>query len=436
MIHIYSAELTNRMDYIFRLIFESVLGEQVDFYQNVKAFSTKTGVKINYSSNSKIEGLILQPNSLLFEKDIKPQSCNVFEWESLPVFFETDGSFLPFDIFAASFYLVSRYEEYLPGKRDRYNRFLSRNSLASQHHFLEKPLINCWSWTMANIIEQQYNECNFTKSKFRYIPTFDIDNAWAFKHKGLLRNTASSIKDLLSGRFKSIGKRFSVLLASGKDPYDTYDYISSLVKANHFQPVIFVLINNKGQHDRSLSHKNKSFRRLIRSLSKWSEVGIHPSYSSEKNEKLLSKEIKQLDEILNKETRSSRQHYLKIMFPKTYRRLLDNGIDTDYSLGYASRPGFRASICTPFHFFDLTENETTSLTIIPFQVMDGTLLRYRNLSPNEATKKIATLMNEVATVGGTFVSLWHNESLCDQGEWKGWKQVYDDMTKLASELSK
>jgi hypothetical protein len=123
MIHIYSAELSNRMDYIFRLIVESVLGEQVDFCQNEKTFATKTGVKINYSRNSNIGGLTLQPHPLLFEKDIKPQECNVVEWKSMPVFFETDGSFLPFDIFAASFYLVSRYEEYLPGKRDRHNSF-------------------------------------------------------------------------------------------------------------------------------------------------------------------------------------------------------------------------------------------------------------------------------------------------------------------------
>ena len=39
-------------------------------------------------------------------------------------FFEqTENSALPFDVFAAGFYLLSRYEEYLPHIKDRFHRF-------------------------------------------------------------------------------------------------------------------------------------------------------------------------------------------------------------------------------------------------------------------------------------------------------------------------
>jgi hypothetical protein len=436
MIYIFSTELTDRMDYVFRLLFETILDEKIEFCQDETIYANKTGIKINYSNNQNLDGLQLNPHSLLFEKVLHPQSIEVFEWGTMKAFFGVENSFLPFDIFAASFYLVSRYEEYLPGKRDRHNRYLSRNSLACQHHFLEKPLVNCWALKMASLIEEQNEGFTFKKSKFSYIPTFDIDNAWAYKNKGILLNSVAAFRDLFLGKFKSVKKRLSVVFSLKKDPYDTYDFMRNFIKNNGLRPKFFILINKKGKHDRSLSFKNKSFRKLIHTMSKWGEIGIHPSYNSNESDKQLKNEIKRLNTIIGEEVKISRQHYLKISFPRTYRQLIENGIETDYSLGYASRPGFRASICTPFNFFDLLENKSTTLSIVPFQVMDGTLLHYRNMTPADAFRKIKTLMNETASVGGTFVSLWHNESLSDEGEWKGWKQVYTDLTQLAVELNK
>jgi hypothetical protein len=74
--------------------------------------------------------------------------------------------------------------------------------------------------------------------------------------------------------------------------------------------------------------------------------------------------------------------------------------------------------------------------MIPFQVMDVTLHNYRSLNAEEALKKIKALMYETASVGGTFVSLWHNETLSGMDDWKGWREVYTEMTQLAVELGK
>lgn len=436
MIHIYTSEITHRLEYSFRLLFETILGDEVKFHSDEQNYLESYGVKINYSTNEKLDGLQLRPHPLLFEKHLIVQPIDVFDWDSDKAFFKVENSFLPFDIFAASFFLVSRYEEYLPGKRDRHQRFLSRNSTANVHRFLEKPVVNIWTMKMAAIIEDKFEGYLFKRPKFNYIPTIDIDNAWAFKHKGFFRQLGSTFKDVTKGRLKQISQRFMVILRLKKDPYDNYDFIHETIRKFNLQPVFFVLLNKKGRYDRSLSYKNKSYRRLIHSLSKWGEVGIHPSYMSNKGNHQLEKEIGRLESILGKKVKMSRQHYLKISMPKTYRRLIENGIETDYTMGYASRPGFRDSICTPHLFFDIIDDQQTTLKIIPFQVMDVTLLEYRNMSAYEALKKIKSLLLETASVGGTFVSLWHNESLSDADNWKGWREVYTEMTQLAVELSK
>ena len=70
--------------------------------------------------------------------------------------------------------------------------------------------------------------------------------------------------------------------------------------------------------------------------------------------------------------------------------------------------------------------------LYPTAVMDQTLRRYMGLSAEEALIFIEELMKNAKAVNGTFISLWHNESINDFGVWKGWKRVYEGMLALGS----
>ena len=96
-------------------------------------------------------------------------------------------------------------------------------------------------------------------------------------------------------------------------------------------------------------------------------------------------------------------------------------------MGFASIAGFRAGICTPYTFFDLSRNRRTELLIQPFQVMDVTLKNYLQMDPDEAGAHIEQLMLEVKKVNGTFISLWHNESLKESGQWLGWRKIFENI---------
>ena len=76
------------------------------------------------------------PDTLLFEKE-SAREITVNEWKGFLCFFRhTSDSDLPFDIFAASFFLVSRYEEYLEYQPDEYGRYQASSSLAFKNGFL------------------------------------------------------------------------------------------------------------------------------------------------------------------------------------------------------------------------------------------------------------------------------------------------------------
>lgn len=431
MILVYSHKITNRTKYIFRLIFIDILKTEVTFTENKTDFEVSNFPKINYSNHKTESGIFFKPSYLLFENGIKEQEIEVFEHKQNKCFFRvsTDSS-MPFDVFAASFYLATRYEEYLPQIRDQFDRFTASESLAYQQKFLKKPLINIWANEIAEIVKSHYPQFVFPEKKFEYISTIDIDNAYAYKNKGIMRIVAGLLKALVKGNdFK---QRVAVLLNKAKDPYDTYDDQFEIHKKYNIKPIYFFLLGDYGFNDKNIPVKNQKFQALIKSLADYYEVGIHPSYASNKEVSILIKEITRLKNITHRDVKKSRQHFLKLTLPSTYRNLIDNDILEDFTMGYSGQPGFRASICSPFYFYDLDIEKQTDLKIIPFVAMEATFKYYLKATPQEAIKEINELIDVVKSVNGTFVSVWHNESLSEQGLWKGWKEVYINVLEKAS----
>ena len=184
-------------------------------------------------------------------------------------------------------------------------------------------------------------------------------------------------------------------------------------------PIFFLLLGNHSNYDKNTSPSNIYFQRLIQQIVQHHTIGIHPSYQSNHLDNQLKKEIQQLTTISRQPIHKSRQHFLKFDLPETYQILIDLEIEEDYSMGYASHVGFRASTCTPFYFYDLDFEIQTPLKIFPFAVMDTTLNDYMKLTPKQSLGRIRDLKNEVKRVNGTFITLFHNESLSNYLRWKG-----------------
>jgi hypothetical protein len=351
-------------------------------------------------------------------------------------FFESsEDSILPFDPLAASFYLVTRHEEYLNTNRDKFNRYPVEKSILTKYNLLKKPVVNIWANLLAEKLKEKYPDLIFPKRKFEFLSTIDVDNAWAYKHKGFLRTSGALIKSVVKGNFSEFTSRLKVLVGKEKDPYNSYEYLDSVFKDNEEKVKFFFLLGDYGRFDKNLSHRNKHYKKLIQNTKDKYDVGIHPSFASSKKrgKKKVKLEKKRLVKISANEILKSRQHFLRLNFPKTYRRLIKAGITEDYSMGYSAQPGFRAGICTPYYFYDLKKEKTTNLLIVPFQIMDGTFLHYLRLSPEDAFIEIENMMMEVKKVNGTFVSVWHNETVTDKGLWEGYRKVFEKMNQLGFE---
>jgi hypothetical protein len=433
MLLIYTHKTTNRSRFILHFIFRDVLGLQLKITNDVKEFNNYNDIKISYSSQPIADELFFQSRNLLFETGISEQNITVFDFKNTKAFFATGKlSAMPFDIFSAAFYLVSRYEEYLPHIRDVHDRFDAKESLAFNNNFLHQPVVDSWAIELKNILKQKFPQHNFPNRSYKYISTIDIDNAFAYKEKGLIRTMGGYLRALKDLDIFDLRERTAVLLGKKTDPYDTYSFQNEIKKKYSLSTIYFFLLADYGVNDKNVPVHSHKFQSLIKSISDHSEIGIHPSYGSNSKPEKLKKEISRLSVIIHSEIIKSRQHFLKLVFPDTYRNLIENDIKEDYSMGFASVLGFRAGTCTPFHFYDLDMELETKLKIYPFAVMDATLRYYLKINAEDALKHIKAIIDETKKVDGLFISLWHNESLSNNRHWNGWAKVYEEMVKEAT----
>jgi len=428
---------TNRLHYIFDLIIKDLLGISFKFTNDNETFTSFNGPKFHYGNNQFWNEPFQKATNLLFEHDITEKELKIVDYKDVKAFFPVynDKSVFPFDIFAASFYLVTRYEEYLPHINDKYNRFQAKDSILFKMNMLEKPLVNIWAIELGNILTAIYPNLQLKKKTFTFIPTYDVDAAWAYKHKGIFRTVASSARDFLNFDFQELKKRWRVIFGKENDPFDTFDLQLKLQKEFNLRPKYFILCGEYDLNDKNISMRNTNFQNLIKRLGDYARVGIHPSYNSFLNKDKVNMEINRLSRVLNREITISRQHFLRLQMPLSYQILIDLDVTDDYTMGYASLAGFRAGIADTFRFFDLEHDNVTNLNIHPFALMDGTMRDYLELNTNESFEKAQNLINEVKKVNGTFILLWHNETLSDEKRWKGWRQLYRQILEYALDKS-
>lgn len=424
---VFTDTITPRLQYTTAFVSDTFFGKQLQLTNNPSVFQSFEGFKINYSAKRiSPSELHIQPAGLLFEKNITQQTIECFDWQGLKVFFRTGGD-ISFDIFAATFYLISRYEEYLPQVKDEFGRYAHINSLAFREHFLHLPLVNTWWDKLLLLLSKKYQYSPpGRESNFQFLPTYDVDIAYSYKAKGIIRIAGALIKEIFKGNITAINERIDVLAGKKKDPFDTFDWLDTLHNNHKIEPVYFFLLaENNNTYDKNNLPYTPLMKQLITHHATRYPTGIHPSWQSNSNFDILLKEIKSLHHLTGKHITQSRQHYIKITLPQTYQLLIDAGITHDYSMGFGSINGFRASLASPFYWYDLEHNKATHLLIHPFCYMDANAIFEQQLTPEQALQELQQYYTVVKQVNGTFITIFHNHFLTKEQDWLSWRNMYE-----------
>lgn len=426
MLLLYVENITPRLIYVTDFFSTQLFDSSILLTTSTDEFEKSDLPKFNYSQKE-ITGneFYLKSTSLLFETGIRHQEVNCFEINFHKAFFETAGD-MHFDIFAATFYLITRYEEYLPHKKDEYGRYAHTNALAFRENFLQLPLVNVWLEELKTALKQKFPRLTFKPRQFKCIVSYDIDIAYSFLHKGIARNTAGFLRSLAKGEWSSIKHRTQVLLKKRKDPYDCYEWLDALHLYCRLKPYYFFLVaKDTGRYDKNISTNQRAFYGLVEYYAKTYKVGLHPSWQSGDDPRLLEEELEWLETVAGKGIIYSRQHFIRFTLPDTFRQLLKAGIKKDFSMGYGSINGFRASVASSFYWYDLEREEKTDLKLYPFCFMDANSFFEQKQSPQQAYHELIRFYETIKKVNGVFISIWHNSILGTDNQFKGWHEMFE-----------
>lgn len=426
---VYTHKITPRLTYIFRHICERMLGMPVGFTTRVEDFIAHSGPKMSYTRYPLGNEFFVRSHDLLFDRGISDLEFNIQNWKGVPCFFSSgDKSVIPYDIFAASFYLLSRYEEYLPHVKDHLGRFPAVESLAVKHQFLEIPIVDVWVQQFRETLALAFPDTDLPERKFSFQSVIEVNEAYAFLEKGIGRSLFEILEELSQLKFKLLLHRLASIIRLKKDPYDVYDWISLQHRNSGTAVQWFFMLANYSLVNKSINIHNPKFRQLIKNLSDNYKLGVVISFDGQNNEKILQEELNRLEEIIHRKTEKSLQYKARLNLPETYRRLVELEIKEDYSMGYAGKMGFRAGTSHPFFFYDLGYEVQTPLKVVPFCLTDEAV---QQMESAEGNLKLNHLVQAVREVNGTFTTVFSHSAFSRLHHKNRLRAFYQRLLKIA-----
>lgn len=399
----------------------------MSFTTKVEDFIKHSGAKITYTKQPLQNEFFVRSNDLLFESGINDIQINIMDWEGVPCFFTTsENSALPYDIFSASFYLLSRYEEYLPHVKDIHGRFSPKDSIAYQNNFLALPVVDIWANKLLDRLLERFPDMKVKKPNYSYISIIDVTSSHCYAHRGFTRSLAGFLLDLVKFRIKRLFERVVVWFNPSKDPYDNYEFLIQKRKEYNLNCMFFFQLASYSTYDKNLSPNNNNFRFLIKTIADYCKVSLAASYSSFNDVELLRKEKKNLADVINRQVEYSRMRYNRVDVPQTYRNLVDAEFTDDFTMGYTHEIGFRAGTSFPFYLYDINMELQQPIRVHSFAFHDYAI--HEETSLDAILGKVRSLYQEVKKVNGEFISVFSNELLGTDHP-LDWKETYEAIIK-------
>ncbi|MEM9143132.1 MAG: polysaccharide deacetylase family protein [Bacteroidota bacterium] len=425
MLLIYTHRITPRFTYTMKQVFTRILGVETSFTTTVEDFIKHAGPKITYTKQPLQNEFFVRSNDLLFHQGINDLNIIMGNWGGVPCFFSTgDRSSIPFDIFSASFFLLSRYEEYLPHVKDTHGRFSPRDSLAHQQGFLQWPVVDFWAFKLWDKLKERFPDMGHTPRSYRHISLLDVTTSHCYAYRGFMRSLGGLFFDLGGFRFKRVFQRVKVWFRPSLDPFDNFQFLVDVHKRYRVQSEFFFQFASYSTYDKNVSPNNNKFRSLIKSIGDYSRISLAASYSSLNDSALLKTEKIHLEAVINRPVNHCRMRYNRVEIPHTYRNLVDAEFTDDFTMGYTHEIGFRAGTCTPFYLYDLAMEQQQPIRLHPFALHDYALKQ--STSKAEIEEKIARLSSRVKQVNGHFITVFSNE-LLGGAHILNWKELYEDL---------
>jgi len=335
------------------------------------------------------------------------------------------------DIFASSFFMLTRWEEYVNKNRDIHNRFPAYESLAFKSGFLDRPVVNEYLEMLNNMLLFLDKSVQFKKREYKFYLTHDVDNI--LKYKNFKSGLREIVGDIIKRRNIKLAASNAILklrthLKIQKDPYDTFDYIMDISEKLALKSYFFFMGKGITKFDNMYDSREAFIKSLIVKIkNRGHYIGMHPTYNAYNNNEQFKREKEELEKNFAATITFGREHFLRFEVPTTWQIWEENGMKWDSTCSYADKEGFRCGVCYEYSVFNVLTREKLKLKEKPLIVMEGSFATYQpNINPTDMEKKIKYLKQQVKKYNGEFVFLWHNSSF-NTPSWRKYKSIYEEV---------
>lgn len=412
MLLIYTKTLTPRINYTFKQICTRILGLDIKFTSKIEEFIAHEGMKLSYGKQKMGNELFIQQTELLLEQGFNDTEVKLSQWDETVCFFRvSEQSDLPFDIFSASFYLLSRYEEYLPHVKDENGRYPSSESFLVKEEIVDKPLVDIWAFKFKVLLKERFPEVSFAQKKFQNKNVLAVSQAFKYRKKGIVRSIGASFRDFFQFNLNDFIERIKVLSYLQKDPFDIYDNLIAYSKQENLKWNFFFQLSNYSIYNKNISYHKTKYHALIKSMADYGKIGLIPGYEAIRSLKVLRTEKKRWEAIVNRPLKSTLINDYDLNLPELYNNFDTLEIARDFSMAFNDVIGFRAGTCTPFLFYDINFERISPLVIEPVAFSSQVL---EKLSYFEVKTTLENIKEEIQKVGGNLVMIFKNSDFEDE----------------------
>jgi len=335
------------------------------------------------------------------------------------------------DIFASSFFMLTRWEEYVNKNRDNHNRFPAYESSAFKNNFLDRPIVNEYVEMLKNMLLYLDSNFKFQISNYQLMLTHDVDVP--VKYTSYKTGFKEIVGDIIKRKNIKLAllntwQKFKVHMGLAKDPFDTFDYLMTISEKIGVKSYFFFMGKGNTKFDNMYDSEDDFIKELIQKIKKRGHhIGIHPTYNAYNSGIQFTKEKNELEKNLNTDITFGREHFLRFEVPTTWQIWEDNGMKWDSTCSYADKEGFRCGVCYEYSVFNILTRQQLKLKEKPLIVMEGSFATYQpNIKSEEMENKIKHLMGKVKKYNGEFVFLWHNSSF-NTPMWERYQKIYEEV---------
>ena len=408
MILIYCNKTSPRIEYIFNHIFNLILNKKFSITNSRSEFIDFNGYKFSYANAPISEELFFQSNGLLEERGLENHEVKIFVWDNLKCFFRVgQKSAIPFDIFSAIFFLLSRYEEYMPHSRNKYTQFSHVESVAYKENFLEMPLIDIWIEKLVSILKNKIKlKCKIDSSN--KTETMIITSLLPYKYinKYPFESFMIWIKNFIKLNLWEVIEHLLVLLRIKIDPWEIDNKIKQILLTSKTKVLLFFSFSSESFFRDETPKTNENFKKYIKQVHDNFLIGLLPSNNALKEPKTFEMESLNISRLVHIRIDKVLLQAGLRKISEDYKSYISLGYVNDFSMGYTDAFGYRASTCSSFFFYDLSNETKTKLLVTPYVAHHRLIDK---ISLTEVIDKIQKFKKIARKFSGSFSIILSNE---------------------------